>query len=704
MRCRSSLCCLSPAEATRISVGSSSRSASDIIRPIPALWIIAIVLKVLLLANRTFFNGFIAETPPALDYLERAINLALIVLACIWIYRLRTLARAGLLWRVSRKLILSYVLIGAVPILLLITFSLLGFLLVFFDVSSYLVHNGLTALTEQATTFARTTLFEIERSPLDNRQEIVSRRQSAIATRYPGVSVAVVPTGGEPACGVPPSNDLALPTSTAEAILAGSWEHVAVPRVLPRWVSCRGFGGLILNDSTAEGVGRLKFVARAAVLPAGRKPAYAVIVDLPVDQSLRTDPLEVAGIGLGERRPRSLFNTATFLAHTDWQHGHTGRTALSMSVDVGALYRWLGGAHDGGATVSFNQVLLYALLGIGMLLLVIEMIALGNGLALARSITGSVDELFGGTERVKQGDFQHPIAVRADDQLGELAASFNDMTRSIRELLIERDEKRRLEEELRIAREIQMSLLPQGPLKIPGLSVAALCAPAREVGGDYYDLLPLEDGRLGLLIADVAGKGTSAALYMAELKGLMLSLSRIHTSPAALLIEANRIISHHLDNRSFITMIYALVDPQKKILTCARAGHTPFIRIPARTEDNPERCARVLAPDGMVLGLNLDRGERFERALKEVTIPLQAGDLFFFFTDGISEAMNREETCFGESRLTAFLERHAELSPENLRDRLLEELAGFVNGQPQHDDITMIILKVNDTAGLGIRD
>ena len=212
------------------------------------------------------------------------------------------------------------------------------------------------------------------------------------------------------------------------------------------------------------------------------------------------------------------------------------------------------------------------------------------------------------------------------------------MTGRIRGLLVEQNEKRRMEEELRIARSIQMSLLPQGNLSVPGLSISALCAPAREVGGDYYDLLPLRDGRLGLLIADVAGKGTSAALYMAELKGLMLSLSRIHTSPRELLIEANHIISQHLDSRSFITAIYAVIDVEAGILTCARAGHTPFIRIPAAPA--LQRCARVLAPDGMMLGLNLDKGERFERALIEVTIPLQEGDLFFFFTDGNSNLMN----------------------------------------------------------------
>ncbi len=158
-----------------------------------------------------------------------------------------------------------------------------------------------------------------------------------------------------------------------------------------------------------------------------------------------------------------------------------------------------------------------------------------------------------------------------------------------------------------------------------------------------------------MLIADVSGKGTSAALYMAELKGLMLSLSRIHTSPRALLIEANGIIKDHLDSRSFITMTYAVVDRAAGTLTCARAGHTPFMRIAG----GGARRVDVLAPDGMVLGLNLDRGERFERYLEELTLPIAAGDLFFFFTDGVSEAMDAGGDCFGESRLSTFLAENA---------------------------------------------
>jgi sigma-B regulation protein RsbU (phosphoserine phosphatase) len=333
---------------------------------------------------------------------------------------------------------------------------------------------------------------------------------------------------------------------------------------------------------------------------------------------------------------------------------------------------------------------------VGGLFLVIEGVALVVGLALAKSITGSVHELFAGTERVRQGDFTHKIAVKAKDQLGELAESFNSMTASIEDLLVQAAEKKRMEEELRIAHEIQMSLLPQGPLVMTGLSVSALCVPAREVGGDYYDFLPLDDHRVGVLIADVSGKGTSAALYMAELKGLVLSLSELHTSPRTLLLAANRIIASHLDARSFITMTYAVFDLCARTMTYARAGHTPLIYVPGPGVDS--RCARILAPEGLVVGLKIDDGERFEQLLEEQTIPLRVGDLYVLFTDGISEAMNAADECFGETRLAELAERHAHLGSDELRERVLREVEAFVAGAPQHDDMTMILLKVNELA------
>jgi serine phosphatase RsbU (regulator of sigma subunit) len=585
-------------------------------------------------------------TAPAQVALDRTVNFVLLALAVVTAYRLVRLPRSGLLWRVSRRLILSYILVGAVPILLLLTFSALAFLSVFFDFGSYLVRDRFEGIVEQANVFARTTLFEIERAEPAARAHIVERRRSSLAARIPQASVAVVPLAD-----------------------------------LPAWLDGRGFAGLVESGT----------MARAVSVADASPTREAVIVDVPLAGPLADGALEASGIRLGDRS-RGLVNTVTYLTYVDWASGTSHRRAVAMSIDIGTLYNWLGSSLD-PANTGFHRIVLAMLVGIGVLLLVIEMVALTNGVALARTITTAVDELFGGTERVKSGDFERRIAVRSDDQLGTLAASFNDMTGRIQHLLVEQDEKRRLEQELRIARDIQMSLLPEGTLTVPGLSVAAICAPAREVGGDYYDFLPLSGGRIGVIIADVSGKGTSAALYMAELKGLMLSLSRIHTSPRALLIEADRIISNHLDARSFITMTYAIVDCAAGTITCARAGHTPFIRI---ARDAPVRHAELLAPDGMVLGLNLDGGARFARCLEELTLPVAGGDLLFFFTDGISEAMDGRGDYFGDERLSACLEMLADCRPEAIRDSVLQEVTRFAQGQPQHDDITMVILKFED--------
>jgi serine phosphatase RsbU (regulator of sigma subunit) len=207
------------------------------------------------------------------------------------------------------------------------------------------------------------------------------------------------------------------------------------------------------------------------------------------------------------------------------------------------------------------------------------------------------------------------------------------------------------------------------------------------VGGDYYDLLPLSDTRMGILVADVSGKGTSAALYMAELKGLVLSLSRIYQSPAKLLSEANRILASTMDPRSFITMTYAVVDIAAHSMRYARAGHNPMIHLEAATG-----ITKVLTPQG--LGLGIERSDRFDEILEEAEVPLTSGDIFLFFTDGLSEAMNGRSELFGERRLRDLIERSDGLETEDLKEAILAEIRSFVGEASQHDDMTMVILKV----------
>ena len=377
--------------------------------------------------------------------------------------------------------------------------------------------------------------------------------------------------------------------------------------------------------------------------------------------SARRDDCVVGPVNLRLGEQQEPLGWVAFLDYTDWKTGEMSPLTVGFRMGPAAVYRYLSGPSFAPLdNYNLGQIFLILLAVVAGLFLIIQAVALVMGLTLARSITGSVHELFAGTERVRRGDFGHKIAIRSRDQLGELAGSFNSMTASIEGLLREKAEKERLEQELRIARSIQMSLLPQGPLQMPGVSLSGHCEPAREVGGDYYDFLPLENDRLGILIADVAGKGTSAALYMAELKGLVLSLSRHHVSPRQMLIEANRIISKHLDARSFITMTYAVVDLRARTMTCARAGHCPLIYVPG--PDAASRTPQVLTPEGMVLGLQFDLGDTFDRLLEEVTLPLGRGDLFVLYTDGISEAMNPQGDCFGDQRLVELAERHADLT------------------------------------------
>ena len=650
--------------------------------------------------------------PVFLGVVDTVASIGLAIGAVYFAVKLIVFGKRHLLWRVRRKLILSYVFMGFIPAALIVSFFLLSGFLLFYNFSSYLVKGRLRAIGDQARFLAQSTAIEIQRGGGRDAAAVITRRQGNADDEYPGLSVAIVPVDRPCTAGAAPAPTV----PQAAPLIAGPWAHVAPPARLPGWIGCDGFSGVLAYShgfmATIEGTDGI--VVRAVAFPDTAKPAFAVLYDVPVGAAVKDRLRADTGVAIttvvvlrdaqSEAKPLAsradadpavdarpddsvMSNLPSLIEFQDWQSGKTGILSVTTELRIGELYDRISSGPK-----KFGQGLLLVLFIIGGLFIMIEALALCAGLALAKSITGSVHELFAGTERVRHGDFTHKIAVKAQDQLGELAQSFNSMTASIEDLLREQAEKKRLEEELRIAREIQMSLLPQGPLSMPGLSVTAVCVPAREVGGDYYDFLPLDDHRLGVLIADVSGKGTSAALYMAELKGLVLSLSQIHSSPRAMMMSANRIIANNLDARSFITMTYAVIDLRERTMTYARAGHTPLMYVPGSR--NGSRRTQILVPDGMVVGLKLDTGEMFDRLLEEQTIPLCPGDLYLFFTDGISEAMNTADDCFGDERLGRILEEHADLPAEELRERVLREVAAFVGDAPQHDDMTMILLKV----------
>ena len=382
-------------------------------------------------------------------------------------------------------------------------------------------------------------------------EAILERRLRGIERRYPLASLAVVPRVA----------------GAGSRAAAGSWGHMAAaPPEFPTWLTQEGQGIVMTGSPGARAIvaraAETIDVARGIVVVADLPLADDVIARMQVSSGFELIDAggATAGGGTGDAplaprdervslslggQPTSadsgfewVFEWVSDFALLDWSTGELGRGTVNLLVAPSAFYDQvvLGG------DFSIARAIVFLLMALGVMFLTIEAVALVMGFALARSITGAVHELFTGTERVRRGDFFHRIQVETRDQLGELAGSFNAMTDSIADLLKQAKEKRRLEEELRIARDIQMSLLPSGPITFPGLAMTAMCRPAREVGGDYYDFMPLGGHRLGVIVADVSGKGTSAAFYMAELKGLILSLSQIYQSPKRLLMEVNRIL------------------------------------------------------------------------------------------------------------------------------------------------------------------
>jgi sigma-B regulation protein RsbU (phosphoserine phosphatase) len=556
-----------------------------------------------------------------------------------------------LLWRIRTKLIVSYLFIAVVPLVLLATFFLTGGFICTGLVANYMVTAELQAEAERLRVAAEAALHGGDPATFLEPLRGLHPDLSWVLTRG-GQTVASAGVARAPAEGEAP-----------HAGLAG--RRLEALRVVCERGSMRLAVEVPFDQRLLDAVGERTGVRIVSLLPEGG-------VDPAPEAAATTDE------GPWDR-------TWDWPALADSRDVDTGEIVLApmlIRFRPAAVLRRLS-----PASLNVTDVLLgQALLAVGGLFLVVYLAALVLGWLLARSVTKSVHALSLGTERLRQGDFSHRIRVGSRDQLGDLADSFNIMGSGIEDLLRQRAEKERLEEELRIARRIQMSLLPQGDVLVPGVQVAAACLPAAEVGGDYYDVLRLGEARLGVLVADVSGKGTSAALYMAELKGLMLSLSRVFDSPRRLLCEANRILAGTIDSRSFITMTYAVLDVGAGRLRFARAGHSPLIRATGGG------AATTLAPSG--LGLGLDPGDRFDEVLEERELEVSTGDVFLLFTDGLSEAMNESGELFGESRLCSLVGGEASLASEALKQRIMESVRGFAGSTPQHDDMTLVVLKV----------
>lgn len=345
----------------------------------------------------------------------------------------------------------------------------------------------------------------------------------------------------------------------------------------------------------------------------------------------------------------------------------------------------------GTATIETNQMIknqttriLHVLAVLFVIILIIVIIL---SWLLAGMITRPVDALREGASVLGRGDLSYRVDIRSGDEFEDLAGSFNrmaeDLRTNIENLKITTAEKERYSKEMEIAKEIQDSFLPESVPQLPGFGIAAANYPAMEIGGDLYDFIPTGRDRVGFVIADVSGKGVSAALYMALSRTLLHASGEAEPDASRALRNANRLISEDARSGMFITVFYGILNTASRSFTYVNGGHNPPLLV-----HGDGTASWLDQAKGIALGVVPDV------SIEPVTFGLSPGDLLVLYTDGVTEAFNEKDEYFGEERLMEVVVRNRALSAGDLLTALLAEIRQFAGPAPQSDDITIIVLRV----------
>ena len=308
-----------------------------------------------------------------------------------------------------------------------------------------------------------------------------------------------------------------------------------------------------------------------------------------------------------------------------------------------------------------------------------------TGIVLTRQITKAIDDLYKATQDVKRGDLSHRVRIERRDQLGVLGESFNDMIGSVSTLIQEQQQRQRLENEISIAREVQDQLFPRVLPQVPGVEIEAICKAAREVSGDYYDFIQLSPTHLAIAIADISGKGISAALLMASLQAALRSQVLVpgseSMSTAELVSRLNKHLVRNTGDDRFATFFIAVYDSATRNLRYTNAGHLPSFLI---TRDS----ALHLDKGGMVLGVVEDY------CYEEGAVIVPPDSLLVGYSDGLVEPENVYGEEFGIRRLQQAAVAVQGGSPQSVAESLMFAAEEWAGTPEQADDMTVIVARL----------
>lgn len=408
--------------------------------------------------------------------------------------------------------------------------------------------------------------------------------------------------------------------------------------------------------------------------------------------------------GGGGWRDHRFYLARTFLPVGNWLAAPggdepIGAIQLQLHTTPVMLYDSLTGSEFAITSQVFALVILVL---IALLFIVVELSAVRTGRSIVQGIVSDVKTLTVAARKFGEGDLSQRVDLPGKDEMGQLAATFNSMAENIEQHQEVLREKERLEADLALARDIQQRMLPQSPPVIPGLDVAGLSIPSREVGGDLFYFLPVEGGRLGLTIGDVSGKSVPAALLMSNVLAALKSEARIVEAEDEILVHLNRLIVEQVEPGRFVTFFYGVVDPGKGSLRYACAGHNP----PLLMRGNGETA--WLEEAGVPLGVVDDS------TYVPAEVTLDPGDVLVLYSDGVTEAQRisaapgedgegdddgapapaTRTEFFDEERLAAAVREARHRSATAIVSHVMDAIRAFTGGAEQSDDVTLVVVRM----------
>lgn len=670
----------------------------------------------------------------------------IIVLVVYGVKTVRWMTRR-LLWRVRRRLVITYLFVGLTPIVLLGLFGLLSAFAGSSQAMARIAAVQILSLENATLVHARSIARELLRLPPDTRaiQAWLDERATFLQSVTPGARLTawVAPAG---------ATEAEIGHTRPPAFLAPrplpdekNTSAAALQQPLPRWLQGRQeWDGIAYDQETkAKGGGwsspRVGAVARQSAdgrvavvhveVPLGaawvdhvRDVSEILLYPWNIETQVKEnqvslsfgDPVSTADGGKGDqatvgganREPPFLYPIV--LNGTDWATGEE-RPHSSFAL----RWSWAEASRQILGGGEFGRVLRLGFVAVGTSFIVLEVLAVLAAAWMTRAVTGTVHELHHATEFINRGEFDHRARVRSHDQLGELADAFNKMSGNIELLLQERVERERLEREVEIAADVQAQLFPRDVPQLQRVEVSAECRAARGVAGDYYDYVLVSPGIMVFGLGDVSGKGISASLVMSNLQASFRAQTTLLTDTTTsvthlaaaggvdpgfslwgrrladardgaitrMVTSINQQLCKSTEANRFATLFLGLYEEQTGVLRYVNAGHNPAVLI------RPDGTFERLSQGGMMVG-------SFDWApYEEARATLEAGGVLVIFSDGLSEARNREGEEYGEERLARFAVEHRDLGSIDLRREMFDDIERWSDGQERGDDQTLVILK-----------